>query len=385
MNITKKIQQALDRATQLHEGQMRKGSAVPYIIHPISVAHILDQYTEDEDIVCAGLLHDVLEDVPAYTARDMEREFGKRVAEIVTELTEAENFTLNDEGLRDTWQKRKNAYLHQLQQASDGAVMVACADKIHNLWSMMEIYEEKGEAMWKHFHAPAEKRWWLFGQVIEIARQRLDNPIVHELEGVYHDAVILFERAQTNPEDISSEVLGRVMTEELRKEGSLKKYWLMKSEPETFSIDDLEREGKTSWEGIRNYQARNFMRDDMKPGDMVLFYHSNAHPSGVVGIAQVASEPYPDPSAFDSESPYYDPKSTPEKPTWFLADIAFVRKLDRMVPLEELKQEPRLQDMLVVQKGSRLSIQPIAKRHFDLIEKMAERRVILTEEVEAVR
>lgn len=138
----------------------------------------------------------------------------------------------------------------------------------------------------------------------------------------------------------------------------------MKSEPDTFSIDDLQRQGHTPWEGVRNYQARNFMRDDMKVGDAVLFYHSNASPPGVVGLARVASAPYPDAAAFDPASPYFDPRSQSATPRWILVDVAFVEKWTAPVPLDRLRDDPALHGMLVTQKGQRLSVQPVERAHF---------------------
>ena len=143
--------------------------------------------------------------------------------------------------------------------------------------------------------------------------------------------------------------------------------WLMKSEPEVYSIDDLARDGQTAWEGVRNYQARNFMRDDMKIGDRVLFYHSNAKPPGVAGLAEVCSAAYPDPAAFDPTSPYFDPKSKPEAPAWLRVDLRFVARLPRLVSLDELKQDAALEGMLVIQRGQRLSVQPVRPEHFDHI------------------
>ena len=140
--------------------------------------------------------------------------------------------------------------------------------------------------------------------------------------------------------------------------------WLMKSEPDVFSIGDLEREGSTPWDGVRNYQARNYMRDMMAIGDLVLFYHSNTSPPGVVGVARVVREAYPDPTAFDETSEVYDPKSSPAAPRWFLVDVGFVERWPRTVPLDELKADPALAEMLVVQRGQRLSIQPVEPVHF---------------------
>jgi predicted RNA-binding protein with PUA-like domain len=137
------------------------------------------------------------------------------------------------------------------------------------------------------------------------------------------------------------------------------RHWLMKSEPDAFSIDDLERVGTEPWNGVRNYQARNFMRDGMRQGDGVLFYHSNCREPGVVGIAEVASEAYPDPTQFDPASDYFDPKSRPEQPRWLLVDVHFRRKLARTITLAELREEPRLDGFLLLQRGSRLSVLPV--------------------------
>lgn len=145
-------------------------------------------------------------------------------------------------------------------------------------------------------------------------------------------------------------------------------YWLMKSEPDVFGIDDLERVGVEPWDGVRNYQARNFMRDDMTVGDQVLFYHSNCKPPGIVGIAEIASEPYPDPTQFDSDSKYCDPKSDPEHPRWQLVDVRFVRKLRRTIPLDEIKQHAAALDGLpLIRKGNRLSVMPVAAEHWDYL------------------
>ena len=139
------------------------------------------------------------------------------------------------------------------------------------------------------------------------------------------------------------------------------KYWLMKSEPGVYSFDDLLSDDgqQTMWDSIRNYQARNFMRDDMKVGDQVLFYHSNAKPPGVAGLAEVASQPYPDPTQFDPKHKYFDAKSDPENPRWILVDIRAVKELSRFVSLAELRESAKLSEMPLLQKGQRLSIQPV--------------------------
>ncbi len=149
-----------------------------------------------------------------------------------------------------------------------------------------------------------------------------------------------------------------------------KRYWLMKTEPDVYSIDDLKRDGTTPWEGVRNYQARNFMRDDMNVGDGVLFYHSNTKPPGVVGIGKVSRAGYPDHLAFDTKSKYYDPKSDPENPRWIMVDVAYVSTFKRTVSLDEMKEVPGLSEMLVIRKGMRLSVQPVQKDEFQLVKKL---------------
>lgn len=155
---------------------------------------------------------------------------------------------------------------------------------------------------------------------------------------------------------------------------SPKKYWLMKSEPSTYSIDDLEKQKTTPWEGVRNYQARNFMRDDMKVGDEVLFYHSNASPAGVMGLARVSQEAFPDHFAWDKKSKYYDPKSSPDNPRWMMVEVEFVKKFKGIISLEELKNHPDLEGMLVIKKGMRLSVQPVDKKHFEIVKKIGEKK-----------
>ncbi len=147
------------------------------------------------------------------------------------------------------------------------------------------------------------------------------------------------------------------------------KYWLMKCEPSAYSIDDLARDKSTSWEGVRNYQARNFMRE-MKKGDKILFYASNADPSGVTGVAEVVREAYPDRFATQKGHTYYDPKATAEDPIWSMVDIGYKAKLAHIVPLDTLKEAPGLENMVVTKKGSRLSIQPVTKSEFDIVLKL---------------
>ncbi|MGI2260168.1 EVE domain-containing protein [Shewanella sp. GXUN23E] len=147
-------------------------------------------------------------------------------------------------------------------------------------------------------------------------------------------------------------------------------YWLMKSEPDEFSIDDLQRVGTEPWTGIRNYQARNYMRDSMQIGDQILFYHSSCKVPAVVGIAEVASAPYADFSAFNPESTYFDPKSSPDNPRWQLIDIRFVSRLPTPVTLEQIKACPDLSQMALVNR-SRLSIQPVTEPQWQQILRMA--------------
>ena len=151
-----------------------------------------------------------------------------------------------------------------------------------------------------------------------------------------------------------------------------KQYWLMKSEPYVYSIDNLaEDENQTTcWDGVRNYQARNLMRDEMKKGDLVLYYHSNAKPPGVAGVAKVVQESYPDHTQFDKKSKYFDPKATRETPRWFMVDIKLVKKFKTFLPLDELKTVKALEGMVLLQKGSRLSVQPVTKKQYETILKL---------------
>ncbi len=146
-------------------------------------------------------------------------------------------------------------------------------------------------------------------------------------------------------------------------------YWLVKSEPDEFSIDDLAAAPKRTdhWDGVRNYQARNFMRDQMKRGDQVFFYHSNCQTPGIVGIAEVVREGYPDHTAFDPDDKHYDPKSDPENPRWFMVDVRFKRKLERTITLRELKARDDLGDFALVRRGNRLSVMPVAPEHWRVI------------------
>ena len=151
-----------------------------------------------------------------------------------------------------------------------------------------------------------------------------------------------------------------------------KKYWLVKSEPESFSIDDLAKsKNKTTyWDGVRNYQARNFIRDEMKKGDGVLYYHSNSDPLAVVGACEVVKDGYPDHTQFDSKNLHFDPKAKKENPAWFMVDIKLVKKFRNVVTLEKIKANPKLKKMRLNQKGNRLSVMPVTKVEWDEIQKM---------------
>jgi predicted RNA-binding protein with PUA-like domain len=148
----------------------------------------------------------------------------------------------------------------------------------------------------------------------------------------------------------------------------------MKCEPEAYTIDDLARDGSTSWEGVRNYQARNYLRDDMREGDGVLFYASNADPSGVTGLASIAKAGYPDPFAAKKGHKYFDAASVGKPPIWYAVDIAFVERFPEIVPLETLKATKGLEEMVVTKKGSRLSVQPVTKAEYDIVARLGRRR-----------
>ncbi len=144
-------------------------------------------------------------------------------------------------------------------------------------------------------------------------------------------------------------------------------YWLMKSEPDCYGIQDLEKEGTGMWEGCRNYTVRNFLRDAMKPGDLAFFYHSSCPEPGIAGIMEVAGDAYPDPTQFDPNSRYFDAKSPKENPRWFVRDMKFVRRMKRLITLAELKATPGLEQMAVVKKGQRISVMPVTEREWEIV------------------
>ncbi len=149
----------------------------------------------------------------------------------------------------------------------------------------------------------------------------------------------------------------------------MKQFWLMKSEPSCFSIDDLIKQPNqtTSWDGVRNYQARNFMKNDMRIGDLIFFYHSNCLNKGISGVMKVVSEPYPDFTAFDPNDAHYFPKSSPSNPVWYMVDVQFVEKFDPIISLDSLKKHPPLQEMYILRKGNRLSITPVTPEEWGYI------------------
>ena len=155
-----------------------------------------------------------------------------------------------------------------------------------------------------------------------------------------------------------------------------RRYWLVKSEPETFSFADLVASPNrtTGWDGVRNYQARNFMRDGMKRGDLVFFYHSSTDPAAIVGVAEVAREAYPDPTALDAKHPHFDPKSRADAPTWVMVDLRAVEPLKHPLSLAELRTVKGLEKMTLLQKGSRLSVQPVTEQEWDIIYRLGMRK-----------
>jgi len=150
-----------------------------------------------------------------------------------------------------------------------------------------------------------------------------------------------------------------------------KKYWLVKSEPESYGIAHLKKDKKTAWTGVRNFQARNYMRDEMQPGDGVLFYHSNCAEPGVYGLAKVASKPYPDLTQFDPKGHYFEKRATKEKPIWYLVDIEYVKTLKKPVLLAELRDDPATSGMAMLQRGSRLSVTPVTEREYERVVALA--------------
>ena len=165
------------------------------------------------------------------------------------------------------------------------------------------------------------------------------------------------------------------MTQISRPTGGNRQYWLVKTEPGSYSFDDLWKAPKrtTQWDGVRNYQARNFLRDEMKRGDLVFFYHSNCETPGIVGIAEVVKEGYPDSTAFDKRDPHFDPKSDPANPTWYMVDLRAVQRFPRVISLAELKGNPELEGMPLLQQGSRLSVQKVGAAEWNVVLALAKK------------
>jgi predicted RNA-binding protein with PUA-like domain len=151
-------------------------------------------------------------------------------------------------------------------------------------------------------------------------------------------------------------------------------FWLFKSEPSCFSIDDLSKRPKqtAAWDGVRNYQVRNMLRDEIKPGDQVFFYHSSCTPPGIAGVVEVVKAGYPDHTAWDIHSDHFDPGSTPENPRWYMVDVKLIEKFPRLITLEEIKRQPQLKNMLILRKGNRLSITPVTKEEWKAVRSLAE-------------
>lgn len=158
----------------------------------------------------------------------------------------------------------------------------------------------------------------------------------------------------------------------MAEKNTTRKYWLMKSEPDTYSIDQLQKDKTTWWEGVRNYQARNYMMKEMNVGDEVLFYHSSCEIPGIAGLAVIAKKAVPDQLQFDKKSDYFDDKATKEKPIWFCTQVKFVSLAKNYVSLEQIRKDKNLNDMIVIQKGSRLSIQPVSEADFKYLQKLAQ-------------
>lgn len=192
----KKIQKAKETATRLHERQFRKDKITPFIVHPSGVATLLEKYTDDEDIICAGWLHDTLEDVIGYNYEQLEKDFGEKVAEIVKEVSEDKDPSDSPEKSIATWRERKLKYMNLIKNDSHEAVMVSCADKIHNLRSLIELYKKEGDEMWGHFNAPepkVESEMWYYLEMLDIFKNRINNDIIKEYEKVIKEAQKTFE------------------------------------------------------------------------------------------------------------------------------------------------------------------------------------------------
>lgn len=184
MKLTPRIQKAITAATVLHRKQIRKDYDIPYIMHPFSVFLILTEYTDDEDILTASLMHDTLEDVRGYESKELKRDFGEKVCQMVEEVSEEKTTFFSRKKERLTWYSRKQKYIDGLKTASEGALLIAAADKIHNMCSMLESYKKLGSGLWKHFNAPSPKDdyVWFYDSILTIFKERLHNKIVKDYE-----------------------------------------------------------------------------------------------------------------------------------------------------------------------------------------------------------
>ncbi len=187
MKLTPKIEKAVQKASSLHQKQLRKGQPIPYISHLFSVAIILSEFTDDENIIAAGILHDAIEDTN-YTAEELENDFGSEVKKMVLGVSEEKYH----DGVKIGWQERKQKYLQCLKDDDFGSLMVCVADKIHNLMSLMNDYKIKGEQVWDNFNASKEKKMWYYGETLKIIGEKLNNPIVEKYIKVYEEAIKVF-------------------------------------------------------------------------------------------------------------------------------------------------------------------------------------------------
>ncbi len=210
MRLTQKIQKAINVAADKHRDQVRKTDGLPFITHLFSVATILSEYTSDEDVICAGMLHDILEDVKGYKYADLEKDFGWRIASIVKEVSEDKDPDM-ESNAKATWEKRKKGYLKHLQKASKEAMLVCAADKIHNLLSMIESYKQQGDNMWQQFNASPERSLWFYKECFNVLGTYLNNNIVKYLGYVYiYAEKTIFENVvdlKTERDDLEDEEL----------------------------------------------------------------------------------------------------------------------------------------------------------------------------------
>lgn len=188
MKLSPKIEKAIVRAAELHRNQERKGSGTPYVVHPYSVAFLLAHYTDDEDVVCAGLLHDILEDVPGYGEGRMREEFGDRICDIVKEVSEDRDPLISGHFFPEIWKERKDGYIENLKNDSEEALLIACADKIQNLRSLIDGYAEHGEGLWEHFRSRKEDMLWFYQTVLAVISERFQHPLVDDLKSSLEEA-----------------------------------------------------------------------------------------------------------------------------------------------------------------------------------------------------